>query len=64
MRRIVNSMENVTEEPNIRLQIKIHEVKGMPVFSVNKISPSFNPCASISELNSTRILNISTKLKG
>lgn len=57
-------MENVTEESNIRLQVKIHEVKGMSVFSVNKISRTFNPCASISELNNTRIPNISTKVTG
>lgn len=61
---MVNSMENVIEEPNIRLQIKIHEIKGMSIFNVNKISQFFNACASISEVNNTGILNISTKLTG
>lgn len=60
---MVNSMENVIEEPNIRLQIKIHEIKGMSIFNVNKISQFFNACASISEVNNTGILNISTNLQ-
>lgn len=53
------------EKLNIRLQIKTENSRSelMSVLSVNMVSQTFNPCAAISELKSTRIQNINTNLQ-
>lgn len=53
------------EKWNVRLQIEVEnsESELMSVLSVNAVFQTFNPCASISKLNSTWILNINTNLQ-